>query len=145
MIFPVSTILPQNILLSDPCFYCISTCMCMLSCSVSNALQAIDNSSPGSSVHGVFQARILEWIFHFLLQVISLTQVSNSYLLRFLEWQVGSLTTALPGKPLYLYLNINYFVISVGNATFKYAHIRNIHFLKCLHLRKPFMYLPTLM
>ena len=132
--------------------------MCMFSCSVSNALQPIDYSSPGSSVHGVFQARILEstnnkyWstsqimeIFHFLLQVIFPTQVFNSHLLSFLEWQVGSLTTAPPGKPLYLYLDINYFVISVGNAPFKYAHINNIHFLKCLHLRKPFMYLHPLM
>ena len=102
--------------------------MYILSCSVSNTLQPHRLDSPGSSVHGAFQARILEWTSHFLLQVISLTQVSNSNLLCFLEWQVGSLTTVPPGKPLYLYLDINYFVISVGNANFKYVPISNIHF-----------------
>ena len=33
--------------------------------------------TPGSSVHGVFQARVLEWIAIFLLQGIFLTQGSN--------------------------------------------------------------------
>ena len=30
----------------------------------------MDSSLPGSSVHGIFQARILEWVCHFLLQRI---------------------------------------------------------------------------
>ena len=49
-----------------------------------------DYSPPGSSVHGIFQAGILEWIAicHFLLQGIFLTQESN---LRLLHWQVASL------------------------------------------------------
>ena len=35
----------------------------MLSCSVtSDSLQPIDCSPPGSSAHGIFQARILEWV-----------------------------------------------------------------------------------
>ena len=47
-------------------------------------------SPPGSSVHGIFQAGILEWIAicHFLLQGIFLTQESN---LRLLHWQAASL------------------------------------------------------
>ena len=44
----------------------------------------MDCSWPGSSVHGVFQARILEWVCHFLLQEIFLTQGSNPCLL---HWQ----------------------------------------------------------
>ena len=36
--------------------------MCMLDCSVlSNSLDPMDCGPPGSSVHGIFQARILEW------------------------------------------------------------------------------------
>ena len=41
----------------------------------------MDCSPPGSSVHGVSQARILEWGCHFLLQGISLTQGLNPGLL----------------------------------------------------------------
>ena len=34
-----------------------------VSCSVmSNSLQPMDSSPPGLSVHGIFQARILQWI-----------------------------------------------------------------------------------
>ena len=29
---------------------------------MSDSLQPLDYSSPGSSVHGIFQARILEWV-----------------------------------------------------------------------------------
>ena len=41
--------------------------VCALSCSVmSNSLQPMDCSLPGSSVHGILQARILEWVaIHF--------------------------------------------------------------------------------
>ena len=40
-----------------------------------------DSSPPGSSVHGILQARILDWGCHFLLQEIFLTQGLNSGLL----------------------------------------------------------------
>ena len=40
----------------------------------------MDYSPPGSSVHGIFQARILEWVAIFLLQGIFLTQGSNTRL-----------------------------------------------------------------
>ena len=40
-----------------------------------------DCSLPGSSVHGIFQVRILEWVCHFLLQSIFLTQELNLGLL----------------------------------------------------------------
>ena len=48
----------------------------------------MDCSLPGSSVHGVFQARIREWVCHFLLQGIFLTQGLSPHLL---HWQVDSL------------------------------------------------------
>ena len=55
-------------------------------------------SPPVSSVHGIFQARILEWIA-ILLQGIFPTQESNPHLLCLLHWQVGSLPPAPSGKP----------------------------------------------
>ena len=45
----------------------------------------------GSSVHGIFQARILEWVAIFYSKGISLTQGSNPCLLCLLHWQVDSL------------------------------------------------------
>ena len=36
-------------------------CVCLV---VSDSLKPIDVSPPGSSVHGIFQARILEWVCH---------------------------------------------------------------------------------
>ena len=42
---------------------------------------SMDCSTPGSSVHGVSQARILEWVFCLLLQGIFLTQWLNLGLL----------------------------------------------------------------
>ena len=49
----------------------------------------MDCSSPGSSIRGVFQARILEWVCHFLLQGIFATQGLNLCVLhcrRILYW-----------------------------------------------------------
>ena len=57
----------------------------------------LDCSPPGSSIHGIFQARIQEC--HFLLQGIFLTQGLNRSLLCLLRWQAGSLPLAPPGKP----------------------------------------------
>ena len=79
-----------------------SPCMCawMLSCfSCVLFCDPVDCSPPGSSVHGILQARILEWVCHALLQGIFLTQGLNPALLHLLHWQVGSLPLAPPGKP----------------------------------------------
>ena len=53
----------------------------------------IDCNLPGSSVYGISQARILEWVAFppFLLQGIFPTQGSNLHLLQLLHWQVDSL------------------------------------------------------
>ena len=47
----------------------------------------MDCSPPGSPVHGILQARILEWVA--LLQGIFLTHRSHPYLLCLLHWQAG--------------------------------------------------------
>ena len=56
-------------------------------------------SPPGSSVHGILQARRLEWVAISSSRGSSLTQGSNPYLLPLLHWQADSLPSELPGKP----------------------------------------------
>ena len=57
----------------------------------------MDCSLPGSSIHGILQARILEWVAP-LFQGIFPTQGSNLSFFCLLNWQAGSLLLAPPGK-----------------------------------------------
>ena len=49
----------------------------------------MDHSPPTSSVHGILQARILEWVAISFSRGIFLTQGSNLCLLHFLHWWAG--------------------------------------------------------
>ena len=62
----------------------------------------MDGSPPGSSAHGILQARILEWVAMLSSGGIFPIQGLNPSLLRLLHWQVGSLPLAPPGKPLFI-------------------------------------------
>ena len=53
----------------------------------------MDCSPPGSSVHGIFQARILEWVAIFYIQEIFPTQGLNPRLLSLLYRQAGRFFT----------------------------------------------------
>ena len=66
---------------------------CLVARSCPTLRNPLNCSLPSSFVHGIFQARILEWVAIFLLQGIFLTQGSNMHLL---YWQVDS----LPAEPL---------------------------------------------
>ena len=59
----------------------------------------MDYSPPGSSLHGIPQARILEWSCHFLLLGIFLIQGLNQSLLRLMLWQVDSYLLSQLGSP----------------------------------------------
>ena len=61
---------------------------------------AVDFSPPGSSVHGILQARNTGVGCHFLLQGIFPTQGSTPRLLCLLHWQTGSLPRASPNNNL---------------------------------------------
>ena len=50
----------------------------------------MDCRSPGSSVHGILQTRILEWVVMHSSRGIFFTQESNLCLLCLLHWQVAS-------------------------------------------------------
>ena len=59
----------------------------------------MDCTLPGSSVHGILQARILEWVVIPFFRGIFPTQRSDPHLLRLLHWHAGSLPLAPHGKP----------------------------------------------
>ena len=67
----------------------------------------IDCSLPGSSVHGILQARILEWVAMPSSRGIFLTQGSNPHLFCLLHWQAGYLQLVPPGDPVSLPLSIS--------------------------------------
>ena len=66
----------------------------------------MDCNLPGSSVHGILQARILQLVARSLLQGIFPTQGSNPHLLCLLRWQAGSLPLVPPGKPVINTINL---------------------------------------
>ena len=68
----------------------------------------MDCSLPGTSIHGIFRARILEWVAISFFQGIFLTQGLNLSFLHFLHWQ----TDSLPRKPNNLYAFSAQFKIS---------------------------------
>ena len=69
--------------------------MCVLSCPT--LCHPMDWSPPGSSIHGILQARISGVGCHALLRVIFPTQGLNPCLLRPLHWQAVALPLAPPG------------------------------------------------
>ena len=70
--------------------------LCLILC------DPMDHRLPGSSVHGILQARILEWVaMPSLLKGIFLTQGPNPGLLNLLHWQAGSSPLAPPGEAWY--------------------------------------------
>ena len=76
MISPLTTSLPYS-----PHWNCYAT-LCSVAQSCLSLCDPLDCSSPGSSLHGIFQARILEWV------AISFSKWSNLCLLhcRWILW-----------------------------------------------------------
>ena len=75
-----------------------SACMCAQSLQLYPTLcDAMDCSPPGSSVHGILQARILEWVaMPSSRGIFPRDQGSNLSLLCVLNWQMGSLLLVPP-------------------------------------------------
>ena len=91
---------------------CVCVCVCIqLGLTLCNLMNC---SPPGSSVHGIFQARILEWVAISSSRGIFPTQRLNRGILGLLHRQADSLPLAPPGKPLqktvqhYFSLEIHY-------------------------------------
>ena len=81
-----------SLVICTSCMYAHSLQSCPTLCDL------MDGSPPGSSVHGILQARTLEWVAISYSRGIFPTQGSNPHLLCLLHWQVGSLPLAPPGK-----------------------------------------------
>ena len=72
--------------------------MCLVVQACPTLCDPVDYSPPGSSIHGIFPARILEWV------AISYSRVSSrprdqTHLLHLLHWQVDSLPLGHLGSP----------------------------------------------
>ena len=91
----------------------------------------MDYSPPGSSVHGILQARILEWVTTSSFRGSSRPRNQTLHLLRLLHWQAGSLPLVPLGKlPLGLgaYIGQNTFLVG------QWEQSRNIIFpVTCWH------------
>ena len=61
-------------------------------------------SLPGSSVHEILQARILEWVAMTSFRAFSLPRDQTSVSHIYLHWQVGSLSLTPPGRLHYLHM-----------------------------------------
>ena len=84
---------------SDPQLYALrvhakSLQLCLTFC------DPMDCSSPGSSVHEILQARILEWVAIFFSRWSSPPRDQTQVSYHLLPWQVGYLPLAPPGKPM---------------------------------------------
>ena len=76
-------------------------CLCAQSCPT--LCNLMDYSPPGSSVHRVFQAGILEWVAISSSRVFFPNQGSNLCLLSLLHWQVDSLLLPPGNAPYWIY------------------------------------------
>ena len=72
-------------------------CVCLV---VSDSFVTPWTSLPASSVCGISQARVLEWVAVSFSRGSSLIQRSNPYLPHLLHWQVGSSPLSHLGSPL---------------------------------------------
>ena len=102
---------------------CVCVCVCVAwvhACSVAKSYPTLcdtmDCSPPGSSVHGVLQARILEWVAIFFSRGSSLTQGSNPCLL---HWQADSLALNHQGSSMNIHLSELLCCIGEINTTWK--------------------------
>ena len=72
--------------------HCVCVCVCTCVCSVMfNSLHPMDCSPAGYSVHGIFQARILEWT------AISLSSIQSTSC-KMLGWITHELESKLPSE-----------------------------------------------
>ena len=71
---------PEPALRGAPCLVYCSTIFCMRAQSCLALCDPLDCRPPGSSLHEIFQARILEWVAILLFQGIFPTQGSNQSL-----------------------------------------------------------------
>ena len=85
----------------------------------------MDCSPPGSSVHGILLARILEWVANAFLQGIFPTQGWNLHLSCLLHWQASSLPLVPPGKPMSITQNSRFTMKTRTKSLWKGEHLKS--------------------
>ena len=117
-LFPSILIIPLTVFPSFSLLVCVCVCVFSTAQSRPTLCDPVDCSSPGSSVHVVFQARILGCPRNLS------NPGMNSYLLCFLYWQAEFFTIVLPGKPFLLltfFVSIKFISLPLFLLTF-YLH-----------------------
>ena len=84
-------------------------CVCAKSCPI--LCDPMDWSLPGSSVHGIFQARRPEWVAIFSSRGIFPSQGLNLHLLCLLHWQMGSLLLHHTCIYIHIYIELQGFIV----------------------------------
>ena len=81
-------------------YVCVCVCVCVLKLlqSCSTLCDPMDRSPPGSSIHGILQARILERVATLSFRGSSRPK-DRTHLLCLLHWQAGSLPLVPLGEP----------------------------------------------
>ena len=84
----------------SPGILCYYVCAKLLQ-SCPTICDPIDDSLPGSPVHGILQARVLEWVAISFSKRSSQSRDQNPHLLDFVHWQAGSSLVVPLGKPMF--------------------------------------------
>ena len=82
----------------------------------------MDHSLPGSSVHGILQARILEWVSVPSFRGSSRPRDRTHICYVYLQWQKSSLPIAPLGKPWFLYTDfISYYLTAFSHCLYGFS------------------------
>ena len=103
-LWPLKNLSYSSFLISRDTFR-LQLCLYMSMCACGHGAHScltlfdpVDYSPPGSSVHGILQARTLECVAISFSMGFFLTQGSNPHLLWLLHWQAGSLALSHLGS-----------------------------------------------
>ena len=88
-----------------PLGVCLTLCCRVLAQSCLTLGDPIDCSPPGSSLHGILQARILKWVAISYSRGSSQSRDQTHVYYCLLHWQVGSLPLVPSGKPCFPYIH----------------------------------------
>ena len=120
----------------------LSTWLCAQSCLT--LCNPRDCSPPGSSVHGILQARLAEWGCHFLLQGIFPTQGLNPCLLHLLYWQVGSLPLYPVRRPINMITHTSIHPTCIGGYNWL-SFLFFLLFFWCISIQRTSIFFPILL
>ena len=110
LLLMVYNLIQTNVINKDSFLIFRTLCVCIYMCVlVAQSCPALCNSMdcnlPGSSVHGIFQARILEQVVISYSRGSSQPRDGNPHLLCLLHWQADSLPLSHLGSPFALFKN----------------------------------------